>query len=67
MWLKNFVLGLDPAIRDAERPALLNRLGWATWAGLGRVESPRPAQPLHIATGAVGPLGADGAPLEAFA
>ena len=38
---ENFVLGLDPAIRAAERPELLNRLGYATWAGLGRVESPR--------------------------
>ena len=64
---ENFVLGLDPAIRAAERPALLNRLGWATWAGLGRVENPRPAQPLHVATGAVGALAADGSPLEALA
>ena len=58
---ENFVLGLDPAIRAAERPALLNRLGFATWAGLGRVESPRPSPPLFVSTGAVGPLSADGA------
>lgn len=64
---ENFVLGLDPAIRDAERPELLNRLGFATWAGLGRVESPRPSVPLHVSTGAVGPLSADGAPLAALA
>src|SRR5512146_2915662 len=56
---ENFALGLDPAIRAAERPALLNRLGFATWAGLGRVESPRPAQPLFVSPGAVGPLAAD--------
>jgi ectoine hydroxylase-related dioxygenase (phytanoyl-CoA dioxygenase family) len=61
---ENFVLGLDPAIRAAERPALLNKLGFATWAGLGRVESPRPPRPLFEAVGAVGPLGADGAPIE---
>jgi ectoine hydroxylase-related dioxygenase (phytanoyl-CoA dioxygenase family) len=61
---ENFVLGLDPEIRAAERPALLNRLGFATWAGLGRVESPRPAQPLFVTPGAVGPLAADGTPLE---
>jgi ectoine hydroxylase-related dioxygenase (phytanoyl-CoA dioxygenase family) len=61
---ENMVLGLDPAIRAAERPVLLNRLGFATWAGLGRVESPRPPQPLFTATGAVGALGADGAPLD---
>ena len=61
---ENFVLGLDPAIRDAERPALLNRLGFGVWAGLGRVESPRPLTPLFVTPGAVGALGADGAPLE---
>ena len=64
---ENFVLGLDPMIRAAERPALLNRLGFATWAGLGRVESPRPAQPLFVSTGAVGPLCADGAPRDLLA
>ena len=61
---ENFVLGLDPAIRAAERPALLNRLGFATWAGLGRVESPRPATPLFEATGAVGALAPDGSLLD---
>ncbi|THD80879.1 MAG: phytanoyl-CoA dioxygenase family protein [Phenylobacterium sp.] len=62
---ENMVLGLDPAVRAAERPALLNRLGFATWAGLGRVESPRPATPLFVSSGAVGPLGADGVPIDA--
>ncbi|HVN01003.1 MAG TPA: phytanoyl-CoA dioxygenase family protein [Caulobacteraceae bacterium] len=60
---ENFVLGLDPGLRASERPALLNRLGFATWAGLGRVESPRPATPLFVTPGAVGPLAADGTPL----
>ena len=64
---ENFVLGLDPQIRAAERPALLNRLGFATWAGLGRVEAPRPATPLFVSPGAVGPLSGDGAPLEPLA
>jgi ectoine hydroxylase-related dioxygenase (phytanoyl-CoA dioxygenase family) len=62
---ENMVLGLDAGIRAAERPELLNRLGWATWAGLGRVEAPRPATPLYEATGAVGALGADGSPTKA--
>ena len=62
---ENFTLGLDPALRAAERPALLNRLGFATWAGLGRVEAPRPATPLFITPGAVGPLAADGSPTGA--
>jgi ectoine hydroxylase-related dioxygenase (phytanoyl-CoA dioxygenase family) len=60
---ENFVLGLDPAIRERERPALLNRLGFATWAGLGRVESPRPATPLFVSPGIVGALAGDGTPL----
>ncbi|HZZ86746.1 MAG TPA: phytanoyl-CoA dioxygenase family protein [Caulobacteraceae bacterium] len=60
---ENLVLGLDPMLRQTERPALLNRLGFATWAGLGRVENPRPPRPLFIETDAVGPLAADGTPL----
>lgn len=62
---ENMVLGLDAGLRGAERPALLNRLGFATWAGLGRVESPRPATPLFVDPGAVGALAADGAPRDA--
>jgi ectoine hydroxylase-related dioxygenase (phytanoyl-CoA dioxygenase family) len=62
---ENFVLGLDPAIVAAERPALLNRLGFATWAGLGRVESPRPATPLFVASGSVPALAACGTPTNA--
>lgn len=61
---ENFVLGLDPSLRVGERPALLNRLGFAPWAGLGRVESPRPATPLFVSSGALGPFGPDGAPLD---
>jgi ectoine hydroxylase-related dioxygenase (phytanoyl-CoA dioxygenase family) len=60
---ENFALGLDPALRQSERPALLNRLGFVTWAGLGRVEAPRPATPLFVSPGIVGPLAADGTPL----
>jgi ectoine hydroxylase-related dioxygenase (phytanoyl-CoA dioxygenase family) len=60
---ENFTLGLDPAVRAAERPALLNRLG----SGLGRVEAPRAATPLFVSPGAVGPLDADGAPKAALA
>jgi ectoine hydroxylase-related dioxygenase (phytanoyl-CoA dioxygenase family) len=62
---ENFTLGLLPQIRETERPALLNRLGFATWAGLGRVELPRPATPLFVTPGAVGPLASDGRPIEA--
>jgi ectoine hydroxylase-related dioxygenase (phytanoyl-CoA dioxygenase family) len=62
---ENLTMGLLPEIKASERPRLLDRLGFATWAGLGRVESPRPSVPLHISTGAVGPLSRDGTPLEA--
>jgi len=61
---ENFVLGLLPSIRESERAELLNRLGFATWAGLGRVESPRPATPLFVSASAIGPLASDGTPLE---
>ena len=61
---ENFSLGLLPAIRESERPALLNRLGFATWAGLGRVENPRPAVPLFIAPHAIGPLAPDGTHID---
>ena len=60
---ENMILGLDPALREQERPALLNRLGFGIWAGLGRVESPAPRMPLFMSTGAVGELSADGAPV----
>jgi ectoine hydroxylase-related dioxygenase (phytanoyl-CoA dioxygenase family) len=61
---ENMTLGLDPRLRASERPALLDRLGFATWAGLGRVESPRPTTPLSVESGAVGPLAADGTLIE---
>jgi len=61
---ENFVLGLLPAIRETERPALLNRLGFAVWAGLGRVESPRPSTPLFKEPGAVGALAKDGTAID---
>lgn len=60
---ENFTYGLDPAIRESERPALLERLGFGTWAGLGRVEGRDPATPLFVSAGAIGELGADGTPL----
>jgi ectoine hydroxylase-related dioxygenase (phytanoyl-CoA dioxygenase family) len=61
---ENFSLGLLPEIRESERDAFLNRLGFATWAGLGRTENPRPAVPLHKRLDIVGALGADGKALD---
>ena len=61
---ENFTMGLLPEIRERERPALLKRLGFEVWAGLGRVESPRPKTPLYVNPLPIGPLGADGAPKQ---
>ena len=60
---ENFALGLLPEIKKSERPELLRRLGFATWAGLGRIESPRPAVPLFVSAEPVGPLARDGTTL----
>lgn len=62
---ENFTYGLNPVIRETERPALLRRLGFSTWSGLGRVEGRNPQTPLFVSLGAVGPLAADGAALSA--
>lgn len=57
---ENATIGLDPAIRAAERPELLNRLGFKVWAGLGRVETGHMETPLYVSTGAHPALTADG-------
>ncbi|MDZ4761532.1 MAG: phytanoyl-CoA dioxygenase family protein [Alphaproteobacteria bacterium] len=57
---ENYALGLLPEILASERPALLNRLGFKPWAGLGRVEHPRPQTPLFVSAQPVGPLASDG-------
>jgi ectoine hydroxylase-related dioxygenase (phytanoyl-CoA dioxygenase family) len=57
---ENMTLGLLPEIVKNERPELLKRLGFVTWAGLGRVENPRPSVPLHVSPGAIGALDASG-------
>jgi ectoine hydroxylase-related dioxygenase (phytanoyl-CoA dioxygenase family) len=58
---ENSTLGLDPAIRVAERPELLHRLGFKVWAGLGRVEASAANATLHLASGAIPALKGDGA------
>jgi ectoine hydroxylase-related dioxygenase (phytanoyl-CoA dioxygenase family) len=62
---ENFSLGLLPEIRRSERDAFLNRLGFQTWAGLGRTENPRPPVPLHKKLEIVGALGPDGKVIDA--
>jgi ectoine hydroxylase-related dioxygenase (phytanoyl-CoA dioxygenase family) len=61
---ENFSLGLLPSIRQSERPEFLKRLGFATWAGLGRIENPRPAVPLYLSPEIVGALDADGTGID---
>lgn len=64
---ENFTLGLDRRLWALERPELLDRLGFKPWAGLGRVESPIPAERLEVDTLAIGPLSRTGEtlPLDA--
>lgn len=61
---ENFALGLLPALKDSERPALLKRLGFTPWAGLGRIENPRPAVPLFVSPQIVPALAVDGTPID---
>ena len=59
---ENFFLGLDPAIRRAERPEFLARLGFQIWAGLGRTSAPGEQgvlAPLDHPTGALDARGAE--------
>jgi ectoine hydroxylase-related dioxygenase (phytanoyl-CoA dioxygenase family) len=58
---ENFFLGLDPAIRRAERPAFLARLGFEIWAGLGRTNAPGEAGILAPLDHPIGALDAGGA------
>jgi ectoine hydroxylase-related dioxygenase (phytanoyl-CoA dioxygenase family) len=61
---ENFFFGLDPALRQSERPEFLARLGHRIWAGLGRIDAP--GQPGLVAPQdhPLGPLKRDGAPLR---
>jgi ectoine hydroxylase-related dioxygenase (phytanoyl-CoA dioxygenase family) len=61
---ENMTLGILPEIVKNERPELLKRLGFVTWAGLGRVENPRPAVPLHVSPGAISALDANGVEVD---
>jgi ectoine hydroxylase-related dioxygenase (phytanoyl-CoA dioxygenase family) len=58
---ENFFLGLDPAIRRAERPAFLARLGFEIWAGLGRTNAPGEAGVLAPLDHPISALDAHGA------
>jgi ectoine hydroxylase-related dioxygenase (phytanoyl-CoA dioxygenase family) len=57
---ENFSIGLLPELKASERPALLKRLGFVTWAGLGRTENPRPPVPLYVSPQTVSALKPDG-------
>ncbi len=57
---ENFFWGLDPAIRRAERPQFLAKLGFEIWAGLGRTNAPNEAGTLAPLDAPLGALDADG-------
>ncbi|MBV9045728.1 MAG: phytanoyl-CoA dioxygenase family protein [Alphaproteobacteria bacterium] len=57
---ENFSLGLLPELVTSERPEFLKRLGFTPWAGLGRIENPRPAVPLNVRRDIVPALDASG-------
>lgn len=61
---ENFFLGLDPAVRRTERPALLARLGFEIWAGLGRTDAPGEAGVLAPLEHPIGALDTTGAPRD---
>jgi ectoine hydroxylase-related dioxygenase (phytanoyl-CoA dioxygenase family) len=56
---ENFFLGMTPALRDSEREAFLERVGYRIWAGLGRTDSPVERQLLERLEQPIGPLGPD--------
>lgn len=57
---ENYFLGLDPEIRRTERAALLRRLGFSIWAGLGRTDAPGATAILEPLAHPIGPLDAAG-------
>ena len=60
---ENFFLGLDPQVRRTEREAVLRRLGFAIWAGLGRTNAPGDKAVLEPLETPLGPLDDAGRPL----
>jgi ectoine hydroxylase-related dioxygenase (phytanoyl-CoA dioxygenase family) len=61
---ENFFVGLDPALREGERPELLARLGYRIWAGLGRIEAPGQPGLIGFPDHPLGPLRRDGTALH---
>lgn len=62
---ENFMLGLDQDLWSTSSEALLDRIGFKVWGGLGRVESPVPTTRLEQDTGSIGPRAANGQRLPA--
>jgi ectoine hydroxylase-related dioxygenase (phytanoyl-CoA dioxygenase family) len=60
---ENYFLGLHPAIRETERAAILRRMGFAIWAGLGRTNEPTEKRVLTPLTDPLGALDDLGRPL----
>ncbi|MFI4976789.1 MAG: phytanoyl-CoA dioxygenase family protein [Caulobacterales bacterium] len=60
---ENFFLGLDPLIRRTEREAVLHRMGFSIWAGLGRTNAPGDKSLLEPLERPLGALDESGRPL----
>jgi hypothetical protein len=61
---ENYLLGLDPELRRTERGALLRRLGFWIWSGLGRTHEPGERGALSPVTTPIGPMDAEGRPID---
>jgi ectoine hydroxylase-related dioxygenase (phytanoyl-CoA dioxygenase family) len=61
---ENYLLGLDPALRASERGAILRRLGFWIWSGLGRTHEPGEKGPLSPVTSPIGALDSEGRPID---
>ena len=61
---ENYLLGLDPALRATERGAILRRLGFWIWSGLGRTHEPGEKGAVSPVTAPIGPLDSEGRPID---
>ena len=61
---ENYLLGFDPALRTTERGAVLRRLGFWIWAGLGRTHEPGEKGALEPVIAPIGPMDSEGRPID---
>jgi len=61
---ENYLLGFDPALRASERGAVLRRLGFWIWSGLGRTHEPGEKGALSPVTSPIRALDSEGRPID---